>query len=157
MKIKTREEIGKIAEKLRRKGKKIVTCNGSFDILHIGHLKFLKEAKKQGNILIVGLNSDISIKKYKNKNRPITKQEYRAQMLAALELVDYITIYDEETPIHFVESVKPNVHVNGEEYGYDCIEAETVKRNNGKIYLVKMYRDFSTTKLIDKIFKTYAK
>lgn len=153
MKIKTREEIRKIAEELKKKGKKIVTCNGSFDILHIGHVKFLEEARKQGDILIVGLNSDSSIKKYKDETRPIIQQQDRAEMLAALEAVDYITIYDEEVPMPFLEAVKPDIHVNGEEYGYDCIEAEAVKKNNGKIYLVKIYKDFSTTKLIEKIIK----
>ena len=153
MKIKTREEIKKIVEELKKEGRKIVTCNGSFDLLHIGHVKFLEEAKKQGEILIVGLNSDSSIKKYKDETRPIIQQQDRAEMLAALEAVDYITIYDEEVPMPFLEAVKPDIHVNGEEYGYECIEAETVKKNNGKIYLVKMYKDFSTTKLIEKIIK----
>ena len=150
-KIKTREEINKIAEDLRKKGKTIVTTNGSFDMLHIGHVKFLQEAKQQGDVLIVGLNSDSSVKENKGEERPINNEENRALVLAALECVDYVVVFDEKTPLKLMEVIRPNVHVNGEEYGEDCIEAPIVKKFGGKIHLVKKYKDFSTTKLIEKI------
>ena len=154
MKIKTREEISKISEDLKKKGKVIVSCNGSFDLLHIGHVKFLQEAKKQGDVLIVGLNSDSSIKSYKSSDRPIIGEKYRGEMVSAFECVDYVTIYDEKDSLAFVESVKPNVHVNGAEYGMDCIEAHLVKKYGGKIHLVPKFEGFSTTELISKIKKT---
>jgi len=150
-KIKTIDEIKKIVEKLKKDGKKIVTCNGVFDILHIGHIKFLEEAKKQGNILIVGLNSDSSVKLNKEQSRPINTEENRANVLAAIEYVNYITIFSEKDPRRLLEVIKPNVHVNGEEYGKNCLEADTVKKHGGKIHLVKNFGGFSTTKLINKI------
>ena len=156
-KIKTREEINKIAQDLKKQGKTIVTTNGSFDMLHIGHVKFLQEAKEQGDVLIIGLNSDSSVKKYKSPDRPMIQQEYRAEMLAALECVDYITIFDETDPNTFIEGIKPNVHANGVEYGEDCIEAETVKKVGGKLYLIKNFGGFSTTNLIKKIIEIYGK
>ena len=150
-KIKTREELKKIAEKLKQKGKKIVTCNGCFDILHAGHIKFLTEAKAQGDILIVGLNSDSSVKQNKGPKRPINNENDRATVLAALEMVDYVTIFNEKTPIPLLGVIKPNVHCNGEEYGENCIEAEIVKKYNGKIYLISLVPNYSTTKIISLI------
>jgi rfaE bifunctional protein nucleotidyltransferase chain/domain len=153
-KIKTREEISKVAEQLRKEGKKIVTTNGAFDILHYGHVKLFEFAKNQGDVLIVGLNSDKSIKSYKNKNRPIVGQEYRAEVLAAIQQIDYITIFDEPDCIRFVESVKPNVHVNAATYGLNCIESETVKRYGGEIKIFDVIPGHSTTELIKKIIET---
>lgn len=153
-KIKKREEIIKIAEQLKKEGKKIVTTNGAFDLLHYGHIKLFEHAKQQGDILIVGLNSDESVKKYKDKNRPITNQEHRAEVLAAIEHIDYVTIFDEPDCINFVESVKPDIHVNAATYGYDCIERGTVEKHGGKIKLFDIIKGHSTTELIEKILKT---
>lgn len=150
-KIKTRDEIRTIVGDLKNQGKKIVTCNGCFDILHTGHIKFLEEAKKQGDILVVGLNSDSSVKSIKGEKRPINTEENRAIVLAALSLVDYVVIFSEKDPRNLLEIIKPDVHVNGIVYGENCIEAETVKKYGGRIYLVKNFGGFSTTKLIDKI------
>lgn len=153
-KIKTRKEIAKIAKELKNRGKKIVTCNGCFDIIHAGHIKFLKEAKERGDVLIVGLNSDRSVKENKGEKRPINNEKDRAIVLAALEMVDYVTIFDEKTPIELLEIIKPDVHVNGEEYGENCIEALIVKKYGGKVYIVKLKKGFSTTNLIKKIKET---
>lgn len=153
-KIKIREEIWEIAENLKKQGKKIVTCNGCFDILHAGHIKFLKEAKEQGDVLIVGLNSDSSVKENKGKERPINNENDRAEILAALETVNYVTIFNEKTPIKFLETIKPDIHCNGEEYGENCIEAKTVKKHGGKIHLINLKEGFSTTNLIKKTKKT---
>lgn len=149
-KIKTKEELKKIADNLKQQGKIIVTCNGCFDILHPGHIKFLTEAKAQGDILIVGLNSDESVKENKGEERPVNNEYNRATVLAALEMVNYITIFNEKTPIKLLETIKPDIHANGEEYGENCIETETVKRNGGKIYIIKLKKGFSTTNLIKK-------
>jgi len=153
-KIKTMQEIKVIVKEIKKQNKTIVTCNGCFDILHIGHLKFLEEAKEQGDVLIVAINSDSSVKENKGPKRPINTEEDRANMLAALELVDYAVIFPEKTPISLLETIKPDVHVNGEEYGEDCIEAPTVKKYGGRIHLIKDYGGFSSTKLIEKIRKS---
>jgi glycerol-3-phosphate cytidylyltransferase len=150
-KIKTREEIEQIVKDLKQEGKTIVTCNGCFDILHIGHVNFLKEAKAQGDILIIGLNSDSSVKNNKGPERPINKENERAEVLAALESTDYITIFNEETPIPLLEVIKPNIHCNGEDYGENCIEGDTVKKNGGRIHVITFKRKISTTELIEKI------
>ena len=150
-KIKTKQEIEKIVEKLKKQGKKIVTTNGVFDILHIGHIRTFEEAKKQGDILIVGLNSDSSVKKIKGPERPINNENDRAEVLAALEIIDYIVIFEEETPIKLLELIKPDVHVKYEDYGKGMIEAETVKKYSGKIFLTKKIKGYSTTDIIKRM------
>lgn len=156
-KIKKIWEIQKIVVELRDNSKKIVFCSGCFDILHKGHIKFLEEAKKQGDILIVALNSDSSVKQNKGEGRPLNSGENRAKVLASLDLVDYMVIFSEKNPIKLIELIKPEVFVNGEEYGENCIEAPTVKKYGGRIYIVKNYGGFSTTKLIEKILDSYRK
>jgi len=157
-KLKTREELKELVKELREQGKTIVTTNGSFDLMHIGHVKFLQEAKEQGDVLIIGLNSDSSVKEWKKKmgykdwdSRPLNKEQYRAEILAALECVDYVTVFDEIDPIRLLETIKPDVHCNGEDYGEDCIEAETVKKNGGRIHIIKNFEGFSTSELIKKV------
>jgi len=146
-----RENLSSISKFLNSKGKKIVTTNGSFDLLHHGHIAFLKEARLQGDVLIVGLNSDSSIRKNKGPHRPLISQEHRAEMLLSLEFVDYVHIFNESTPIPFLNKIKPHIHVNGSEYGEDCIEADTVRKNNGQLYIIKIIKGFSTSALIKKI------
>ncbi|GEM_PF-297952 len=152
-KIIERSKIKEVGEKLRKEGKKIVTTNGSFDIVHLGHIKTLEDAKNQGDVLIVGLNSDISIKQYKSKYRPINPQERRAEFLAALTCVDYITIFDETDPRSLLEEIKPNVHCNGAEYGENCIESETIKKYGGKIHIMPKIEGLSTTEMIKQILE----
>ncbi len=154
-KIKTREEIENIVKQLKQQKKRIVTCNGCFDILHVGHIKFLTEAKAQGDILIVGINSDSSVKENKGKNRPINKENDRAEVLAALEVVNYITIFKETAPIQLLEIIKPDVHVNGSDYSENCLEAPTIKKYGGKIKIVELKKGYSTTDLIKKITKAF--
>lgn len=153
-KIKTRTEIREISKQLKQQGKKLVTLNGSFDLLHSGHLKILKEAKDQGDILIIGLNSDSSIKQYKSKDKPLIQQEFRADLLSSIQYVDYLTIFDETTPFEFIKSVKPDIHVNGSEYGKNCIEAELVKELGGKLHIVQLKPNISTSDIIKKIKHT---
>jgi D-glycero-D-manno-heptose 1,7-bisphosphate phosphatase len=145
-KIIPKEKLKDLVEKL--KDKKTVTINGTFDILHLGHEEILKEAKEQGDVLIVGLNSDSSVKQNKGPNRPLNNEQARAKMLANFKFVDYITIFGEETPLELLEIIKPAVHVNGSDYGESCIEAETVKKHGGKIYIVNLIQGYSTTRLI---------
>ncbi len=129
---------------------KIVTTNGAFDILHIGHVKSLEEAKSFGDLLIVGLNSDSSIKGYKSPLRPIIPQKERAEMLASLEVVDYVAIFDELTPINFLSKVKPNIHVKSKS-GFKGIETKIVEKNGGKIILTDDILGISTTEIINRI------
>lgn len=150
-KIVDRQELAHRCEEYRRHGLKIVTCNGSFDLFHYGHLCFLEEAKAQADILVVGLNSDSSIKQYKSPARPVITQSQRAALLSALQIVDLVHIFDETVPMPFLEVVRPDVHVNGAEYGADCIEAPLVKSFGGRIHLMPKVDGLSTTGLIARI------
>jgi D-beta-D-heptose 7-phosphate kinase/D-beta-D-heptose 1-phosphate adenosyltransferase len=144
-----RHLLAQLAATLRARGKRIVTVNGSFDILHNGHLHILNEARKQGDVLIVGLNSDASVRNYKGATRPIVPERVRAEMLLALRMVDYVHIFEEPNPIAFLRELTPDVHVNGSEYGENCIESETVKRGGGKIHIVDRIPGLSTSRLLD--------
>lgn len=136
---------------LREQKLTIATLNGSFDLLHAGHLYMLMEAAKQADVLIVALNSDASIKSYKSPDRPIISLPYRLQMVAALACVDFVTWFDEDDPRMLLSKIQPDVHVNGAEYGSACIEAETVKRYGGRLHLVDRIPGLSTSEIIDKI------
>jgi D-glycero-beta-D-manno-heptose 1-phosphate adenylyltransferase len=150
-KIKTREEINQIAAQLRAQGKTIVTTNGSFDLIQYGHVYLFEKAKGMGDVLIVGLNSDKSIHEYKSPDRPIIPEEYRAGLLASLESIDYVTIFDETVPMPFIEGVKPHIHTNSAEYGADCIEKPTVEMNGGKVVSIPKVGGLSTSKIFKKI------
>ena len=149
-KIKSIKEVSEIALELRKKKKRIVTLNGTFDILHAGHDYMVSEAKKQGDILIVGVNSDSSVKSNKGKHRPINNEMSRGKMMASYKEVDYVTLFNEKTPIELLEIIKPDVHVNGSEYGENCIEAPTVKKHGGKIHIVGLLPGYSSTGILAK-------
>jgi len=141
-------------EFLRSKNKDlvVVATNGCFDILHIGHVRFLQKAKSYGDILAVGLNSDSSIKKIKDKSRPINNENERAEILAALSSVDIVSIFNEENALNFLKEVNPNIYVKGDEYNLDNLqEAKQVKATGGKTILVPMIPNASTTRLIEKL------
>lgn len=142
--------VAKIAS-LREDGKTIATLNGSFDLLHAGHLYILSEAKKQADLLFVALNSDTSIQAYKSSDRPIIPLQYRLEMMAAIQWVDYVTWFDETDPCTILSMIRPDIHVNGAEYGENCIEAETVRQFGGRIHLVDRIPSLSTSSIIDKI------
>jgi rfaE bifunctional protein nucleotidyltransferase chain/domain len=137
--------------KLRKSGEKIITLNGSFDLIHSGHLHILFEAAQQGGKLFVALNSDSSIQKYKSIDRPITPLVHRVALLAALECVNYVTWFDETDPRELLKVIKPDVHVNGAEYGGECIEASTVREGGGKLHLVNRIPGLATSEIIQKI------
>lgn len=155
-KIINKSQLKKVVNRLKKQNKKIVTTNGSFDILHAGHVYLLNYAKKFGNILIVGLNSDKSIKIYKSKDRPIISQKFRAKLLSSMMQIDYIYVFDEINPIEFLKIVKPDYHINSSEYGKNCIERSIVEENGGKLILLpKVKKLLSTTYIITKILKVY--
>ncbi len=143
----------KVAE-LRAQGKRIATLNGSFDLLHAGHLEIIYQASLQADVLIVALNTDRSIQEYKSPLRPIVSLQYRLPMMAALEMVDYVTWFDEADPRRILSLIKPDVHVNGSEYGNDCIEAEVVKQGGGRVHIVALVPGLSTSHVIKKIVET---
>jgi rfaE bifunctional protein nucleotidyltransferase chain/domain len=151
------EQIAIKSAQLKSEGQTIATLNGSFDLLHAGHLQIIYEASQLADVLIVALNSDESIQQYKSIDRPIIPLEYRLQMIAALEFVSYVTWFSETDPRYFLEKIQPNVHINGAEYGQDCLEAETVKAGGGRIHIVKLIPGLSTSQILKKIITTSAK
>lgn len=153
-KIVSRKQIKNICQLLHRKGKKIVTTNGSYDLLHADHVKTLTYAKSKGDILIVLVNSDKSVHLYKGLSRPIIEAKYRAAMLAALSVVDYIVIFDEVNPKYLLEIIKPHFHTGGAEYGRDPVEKTIVERHGGRIInLPPRVPDINTSGIIRKILQ----
>lgn len=161
-KILTLEKAAEIAEQLKAEGQKIVTVNGSFDLLHAGHLDQLEEAKKQGDVLFVGVNSDTSVREGKNRpfdsaqGKPYIPQEARAALLAALACVDYVVVVDapyNEVPQLFIRAIKPNVHVNGPDYGAleTWIEWPAMREVGASGYTVQKRNDLSTSELVKRI------
>lgn len=136
---------------IRQQGAKIATLNGSFDLLHAGHLYILYEASKMADCLLVAVNSDSSVRSYKGAKRPLIPLTQRLEMLSALSFVDYLTWFDEANPCALLEKVKPDVHVNGAEYGLSCIEADVVQKNGGRLHLVDRIPGLATSEIIKKI------
>ena len=141
---------------LRRSGKKLVFTNGCFDILHVGHVRYLAAARSEGDVLVVGLNSDHSTRTIKDQNRPIVSQDQRAEVLSGLGCVDYITIFDEPDPLKLITTLKPDVLVKGADWQeQDIIGADVVKAGGGKVVRVAVIPDVSTSRIIDRIVKRY--
>lgn len=138
----------------RNKDLKVVATNGCFDILHIGHIRSLQKAKKLGDILVVGVNSDGSVKKLKGENRPINRENERAEVLAALSCIDFVSIFSEETAEKFLDLFRPDIYVKGGEYDLDNLpEVPLVTKYGGKIIQIPMVPGFSTTDTIEKLKK----
>jgi len=155
-KIKNVAALKRIAATLRAKGKRIVFTNGCFDILHYGHVKYLEDAKKKGDILIVGVNSDASVKRIKGKGRPVVRQEDRIRTLAGLESVNYAVIFGKETPLELIMALKPHILVKGSDWKKNnIVGAEFVLGLGGKVSTVKLSHGRSTTALINKIAQKY--
>lgn len=135
-----------------RKGKKVVFTNGCFDILHVGHVTYLQQAKAEGQILVVGLNSDESVKRLKGETRPIQCEEDRAKILAALGCVDYVTIFSEDTPKDLIESVKPDVLVKGGDWPVDkIVGADFVQANGGRVKTLTFVNGKSSSSIIERV------
>ena len=150
-KIKTLKGLVTEISNLKRKGKQIVFTNGCFDLLHLGHLKILQEAKTKGDVLVVGLNSDSSIRRIKGLKRPILNQRTRAKLLANLNPVDYVVLFKETTPYNLIKLIKPDVLVKGGDWKRNEIVGEKIVK---KVYRVKLYPERSTTRIINKIKKS---
>lgn len=155
-KIVSLDTAASLAEAAKKAGKKVVTVNGSFDLVHMGHVDILEEAKQQGDVLFVGLNSDASVRDGKGKDRPFISQEERAGMLAALACVDYVTVVDtpyNELPFVFLRAIKPHIHVNGSEYGdpTQWIEWPAMQEVGAEGHTVARRPGFATSDLVKKI------
>ena len=151
-KIKTRNELIPIIEYLHREGKKIALTNGCFDILHVGHIHSFREAKKHSDVLIVALNSDDSVRSLKGKARPFVPEAQRAEVLAAINYVDYVVIFNELDPLAIITDLKPDVLVKGEDWAEGTIIGQDVVENRGgKVIRVPLKKGVSTTNLIKKI------
>lgn len=132
--------------------KKIVFTNGCFDILHLGHIDYLSKAKNQGDKLLIGLNTDVSIKQIKGKDRPITDQYSRAIILATLRFVDGVILFDEATPYNLIKEIQPDVLVKGGDYAiHDIVGADVVNNNGGQIITIDFLEGYSTSSIIEKI------
>lgn len=147
-----RKDIISTVENLKKENKKIVFTNGCFDILHIGHVRYLKKSAQFGDILIIGLNSDGSVKRLKGETRPINNEQDRAELLSELGFVDYVVIFNEDTPEKLLDEIKPNIYTKGADYTIETLpEAKTVLKNNGKVEFISLVEGKSTTNVIKKI------
>jgi len=145
-----------ILARLKARGKKIVFTNGCFDILHVGHVRYLKKAKSLGDILVIGLNTDRSVKTLKGDKRPVVPEKERAEVLSALEFVDYVVFFDELDPLHLIEALKPDVLVKGADWAKDQIVGrEIVEKLGGRVVRVPMVGGASSTGLIERVKKVY--
>ena len=157
-KLQNLETLKYIVEDLKSKNKKIVFTNGCFDMLHVGHLFSFKEARKYGDILIVAVNSDASVKENKGDLRPIIPQNDRIEMLSALECIDYLLLMDDKNPINIIKTLKPDISVKGEDWKDKLVpEKPIIESYGGEIKFIKLNPDHSTTKIIDKVIEAYGK
>lgn len=151
-KIKSAGSLAKTLFALRSKGRRIVFTNGCFDILHVGHVAYLEKAKTLGDVLIVGLNSDKSVRTIKGKSRPINNERDRAKVLAALYFVDYITIFSEATPKELIKKLRPDTIVKGGDWkAADIVGASLVRAYGGRVVVLPFVRGYSTTSLIKRL------
>lgn len=132
--------------------KKIVFTNGCFDLVHLGHIDYLEKAKAKGDKLVLGLNTDASVKRLKGEKRPLVNEYARSRMMAAFEFVDMVILFDEETPRQLIEAVKPDILVKGNDYSIEnIVGADFVIKNGGSVQTIDLVEGFSTSKIIDKI------
>lgn len=151
-KILQRQHLLEIVNNLKNQGKKIVFTNGCFDILHSGHIRLLEKAKSLGDFLVVGINSDDSVHRLKGPERPVNSQDDRSEILSALESVDAVTIFDEDTPEKLISVIKPDIHVKGGDYTIDQIpESKIVEEYGGKVLIFPFFKGRSTTEILNKI------
>jgi len=157
-KIKTRKELLRIIKDLKAKGKRIVFTNGCFDLLHIGHVRYLEKARGLGDILVVGVNSDSSVQKIKGSRRPLLPEEERTEILSGLGCVDYLTIFNEIDPLKLITSLHPDVLVKGGDWTKEeIVGREVVERLGGKVVIIPFVQGASTSNLIETILKRYEK
>lgn len=151
-KLVKRENLQQLLKELREEGKTIVTTNGCFDILHVGHVRYLQKTKTFADISLICLNSDISVKKIKGPDRPINNEYDRAEILCALSCVDYVVLFDEASPEELLRKIKPDVHTKGADYNVENLpEAKAITDNGGRIEFIEFIEGKSTTSIIEKM------
>ncbi|MFA5287361.1 MAG: D-glycero-beta-D-manno-heptose 1-phosphate adenylyltransferase [Candidatus Omnitrophota bacterium] len=154
-KVKPLNQLIKIILRFKNQGKKIVFTNGCFDLLHYGHAKYLEEAKKNGDILVVGVNSDASVRRIKGKKRPIVGEKNRLHLVAALKSVDFAVLFKEDTPLNTIKELRPDILIKGADWRKkDIVGADFIKSYGGRVSTVKLVKGLSTTNLIKIIAKT---
>lgn len=157
-KIKERDPLIRVIQGLKAKGKRIVFTNGCFDLLHAGHIRYLEKARSLGDLLVVGLNSDQSVRTIKGPLRPILQETERAEILSGLWCVDYITLFDEPTPLELITLLQPNVLVKGGDWTKETtVGKEVVEQLGGEVIILPFVEGSSTTNIIDTILKRYEK
>lgn len=155
-KIRPIKELEKLCASKRREGGRIVFTNGCFDLLHRGHLRYLESAREQGDLLVVGVNSDASVHRIKGPDRPVMGQEERSEMVAGLHCVDYVTLFDSPDPLPLIELLQPDVLVKGADWALEqIIGAETVRKKGGEVIRIPLIPDVSTTMIIEKIVRRF--
>ncbi len=156
--VKKIEELVEIRNQLRAQNKKVVFTNGVFDILHAGHVDYISKAKEKGDVLIVGINSDTSVKRIKGELRPVVPQHERAFIISSLKPVDYVVIFEEDTPGEIIDKLIPDVLIKGADWAIDKIVGrETVEKNGGKVETIKFVNDQSTTNIIKTVTERFCK
>jgi D-beta-D-heptose 7-phosphate kinase/D-beta-D-heptose 1-phosphate adenosyltransferase len=155
-KIYPKDELKAEVDRLKRRGKKVIFTNGCFDILHAGHTRYLREAKKLGDVLILALNSDNSVRSIKGEKRPIVPEAERAEVVASLASVDYVTVFEELTPLALIEFLQPDVIVKGGDWAEkDIVGAEAVCKWGGRVAIMPEIEGASTTNVIEKVLQVY--
>ncbi len=156
--VLTLDQAVNVALEARKAGKTVVTTNGAFDLLSVAHVRIIEEAKKHGDVLIVGVNSDASVRSLKGEKRPVVAEQERASLVASLASVDHVFLFDEQDPRAWLAKIKPNAHVNSAEYGEECIEASVLKEIGAELILVPRATDIlSTTERIDDIVRRFSR
>ena len=150
-----RNELQDTLAKIRENGQTLVTTNGCFDVIHIGHVKYLQKSKSFGDVLMVLLNSDKSVHNIKGENRPINNEVDRAELLCALSCVDYVVLFDENSPAQLLKEIKPDIHTKGADYTIETLpEAKIIMENGGKIEFIEFVQGKSTTSILEKMNKS---
>jgi rfaE bifunctional protein nucleotidyltransferase chain/domain len=154
--VKTLTEIKSLRKQFKQQNKKVVFTNGVFDLIHAGHVDYLTKAKALGDILIVGVNSDDSVKRIKGDKRPILKQDERAFIISNLKAVDYVVFFNEDTPKEIIDEIIPDILVKGADWSIDKIVGrDTVEKHGGEVKAIEFVNDQSTSKIIESIRKKY--
>jgi D-beta-D-heptose 7-phosphate kinase/D-beta-D-heptose 1-phosphate adenosyltransferase len=157
-KILSREALKEKIDELRKVGKKIVFTNGCFDILHVGHTQYLRKAKNAGDILILALNSDKSVRSLKGEKRPLIPENERADVVASLESVDFVTIFHELTPLELIEYLKPDILIKGGDWDEEqVVGKDSIKKWGGRVIIIPEIKGSSTTNIIESILNIYGK
>ncbi len=157
-KIVSAEQLAALSNDLRAAGKRLVATNGCFDLLHVGHVRYLQAARALGDALVVGINGDASVRELKGKDRPLNRQQDRAEVVAALGSVDYVTIFSQQRATHFLENARPAVYVKGGDYQTDTLNAEERKALEeiaAEIRILPFEAGYSTTALVDRVQKPF--